>query len=153
MMGYNQPATRLEQHRDSHVAADVHTIRWMHLAETRLSNELLEKGVGVSENRDISQSAVPSEDAGAKGNRKWSRFSQDEEAVFILHESGEILAIVVDESFGGIGLEFRSDARFECGDHVRLRYRGAPMAGIVRFLMPADGGLKRIGLEWTRLAE
>lgn len=147
-----EPATCLKQHRDSNVAAEMHVICWMHLAEMRLSNEFLE-GAGVSENRDISQSAVPSEDAGAKGNRKWSRFSQDEEAVFILHESGEILAIVVDESFGGIGLEFRSNARFECGDHVRLRYRGAPMAGIVRFLMPADGGLKRIGLEWTRLAE
>lgn len=102
--------------------------------------------------QDQSRSDETDDKSSRKGRRQWSRFTEEEEAVLILLPEGEVLAMIVDESFSGVGLEVRGDLRFKVGQRLGLRYRGGPMAGIVKFVMPADGGRTRLGVQWTDIA-
>lgn len=82
--------------------------------------------------------------------RHWIRFSDEPVLVSVQSEHGQVKGLVVDESFGGIGIELDRALDLEINDEVEVQYRNGPMIGRVRFLSTDGHGRFRIGVEWRK---
>lgn len=82
--------------------------------------------------------------------RHWIRFSDEPVLVSVQSEHGQVKGLVVDESFGGIGIELDRTLELEINDEVEVQYRTGPMIGRVRFISTDGHGRFRIGVEWRK---
>lgn len=82
--------------------------------------------------------------------RRWTRFSDERLFAVITTDGGSRTVEVLDESFGGIGVEMESRGDIELDMEVMVQYRTGPMAGTVRFLADSPGGKTRAGIEWRK---
>jgi hypothetical protein len=94
---------------------------------------------------------LPSEtpDQLADDRRQWVRFLSSVGEVVIRPQGGEQrAAIVVDESFGGIGLVADDGTGLVNEAVVDVTYEGAQMLAVVKYVCPTDDGRVRVGMEW-----
>lgn len=93
-------------------------------------------------------------------NRSWIRFPADITEVTI-HVDGEpqgaqvdphgdeVLATVIDESYGGVSIIARDIKGMAIGKHVQVHYGNYDLAAEVRYTKPLDDDRYRIGLQWV----
>jgi len=83
-------------------------------------------------------------------SRRWTRFLTDDTTTVSWQYQGEpVVLTVCDESYGGLGVLVPPGVNLEVGQEVVVQYRNAPMRGIVRYVIPHDGEIRRAGLEWV----
>ncbi len=80
--------------------------------------------------------------------RDWSRTVSDEGMVAVLTAQGPLQAVIVDESFGGMGLLIVSQEEFLIGHQVGLLYGGMPLNAVIRWVHPLENGQQHLGVEW-----
>ncbi|MCA9246243.1 MAG: hypothetical protein KDA42_03980 [Planctomycetales bacterium] len=87
----------------------------------------------------------------AAAKRQWTRLSADpthDETTLFLADGVEVLGIILDSSFGGIGVTVLSAKGIEAGQELRAEYHGAPMRAVVRCVKQQREGTFFVGLEW-----
>lgn len=83
------------------------------------------------------------------GKRRLRRIPGDTKQVVLWDDSGQSeQGEVIDESFGGIGLRFDTEFRFEAGQEFEVSYNGVQLWAVVRHVATIDAGSSRVGLEW-----
>lgn len=63
-------------------------------------------------------------------------------------EPDDVLATVIDESYGGVSVFAREMKGLEIGKHVHVTYGSFNMPAEVRYVKPMPNGDYRIGLQW-----
>ena len=80
--------------------------------------------------------------------RRLTRIHGDSKQVVLWNDIGIVAqGEVVDESFGGIGLQFDSSFRFVTGQEFEVSYNGVSVWAVVRHVTESDAGY-RVGFEW-----
>lgn len=83
--------------------------------------------------------------------RKWMRFPSDAREVAVMHSNGtQLKGVVVDESFGGVGLLVESSIAVDVGVELKIVIDGAILPSIVRNVTRKADGSCRIGLQWPK---
>ena len=82
--------------------------------------------------------------------RRATRFRDDVTRVLVETEAaGRQPAVVFDESRTGIGPLLEDVSSLRPDQEVKIRYRGSPMAALVRNIQPeAQDGRHRVGFQW-----
>lgn len=96
----------------------------------------------TTDNGNGENSAVATEN-----RRQWPRKPSDVSEVTVVQGSKSQVAMVVDESLGGIGIKMAEASNIVRGDQLKLLYHGIPVPAVVRRLQAEDDS-HRIGLEW-----
>jgi hypothetical protein len=76
-----------------------------------------------------------------------SRFGRDDDTDFAalrLSSGEEVIAMVFDESLGGISLVIDDASRLPIGAEVKIAYAGSFVRAVVKHLRPIGGGTKSI---------
>lgn len=82
------------------------------------------------------------------------RFESDGQTIALLTPDGmSQLAVVLDESFGGMGLIVADATGLDAGCELQVIYHGAPMWGVVRVVQPDPDGGFYVGVEWCSRKE
>ncbi len=82
--------------------------------------------------------------------RRWGRFDADESQVELLTETGPRQGVIVDESYGGIGLLLDDVQGLTVGQNVQVVYYGAPVNAIIRRILDEFEGRCEVGIEWIK---
>src|SRR5205814_4176049 len=80
--------------------------------------------------------------------RRWTRTPAQGTEITVVRGGASQAAAVVDESYGGIGIRLREVADLVQGQTLHMLYRGVPVAGAIRSILPEDDDQHRVGLEW-----
>jgi hypothetical protein len=98
------------------------------------------------------QSSAPAEHAGCSIIRRWLRFPPDRSEMPVILEGEPKNAVVLDESFGGIGvmLEMEDAVNLQVGDALVVLYYDRPTPGQVqRIQRNPETKQVRVGIRWT----
>ena len=80
--------------------------------------------------------------------RRMKRIMADSKLVFLrAHSTDREECELMDESFGGIGVQFHSKVPFRAGQELEVSYGGVEMCAVVRHVTVSDEGT-RVGFEW-----
>ncbi len=85
-------------------------------------------------------------------NRDWTRFPPDRPETVIIAEGKPTIAVVLDESFGGIGvlLEIDDGAQLRVGDSVIVLHCDCPTPGRVQWVQDNSAIRRlRVGICWN----
>lgn len=86
----------------------------------------------------------------ASNRRQWTRYPTQGKQITVVTDRSQQAAVVVDESFGGIGLLMDNPVPVSVGGEITLVYRGVPMRGIVRRIQTEEDGRFLAGIEWLK---
>ena len=93
--------------------------------------------------------STPEADARVENLRQWTRFPcEGRELVIIPEGKPAQIALVLDESYGGIGILFTDAENIQVGMEVQVVDDGGSSIGIVRYIRAADSLGFHGGLEW-----
>jgi DNA-binding response OmpR family regulator len=82
--------------------------------------------------------------------RQWTRYRTGGKEVAVLVDGRRQRAMVVDESFGGIGLLMDNHAQALLDREITVVSQGVLVQGLVRWVQPDEEGGCRMGIEWLR---
>ncbi len=85
-----------------------------------------------------------------ENRRQWTRYRAGAKEITVVADGRRQRAMVVDESFGGIGLLMDNPVQVLLNREITLVSQGVPLQGIVRRVQPAEEGGYRVGIEWLR---
>ena len=92
---------------------------------------------------------MPDDESKESERRRWVRFRGDISPVKIIVPGGqEHLGRLVDESFGGLGVDLESVDGLKPGMDVLLEYKETKEKAELRVIIPRKDGLFRIGFQW-----
>ncbi len=81
--------------------------------------------------------------------RKTQRHPSDLDTIRVTIDGEEVLAEVLDESVGGIGIRLSRQYDLQVDQEVLLDYHGASLAANIRFARPVDSK-QMVGLQWAK---
>lgn len=84
-----------------------------------------------------------------ENRRRWTRDRIESTQVILDVNHYSVPAEVVDESFGGVGLDVDAATEFTVGQDVLLMYLGAPVSGRVCYVADQSTGKRRVGVQWN----
>lgn len=90
-------------------------------------------------------------DSAAQKSRGWTRYQPDVSQVWIILKDSPRLAVVVDESFGGIGLalDIADAGDLQPGDELTVLHYGHPTQGSLQWLtIQPESEQVRLGIRW-----